>query len=112
MNLVKALNNASVQICKEDAWYENHGTIRINTDSISLFDLNRFFIGMKKKSGTSFKPTITAEDDAIEILQDKKTENYSLSTLSSTPSQISFLRPPKKRKRKSMLMEMSLQYEY
>lgn len=87
MNLVKALNNASVQICKEDAWYENHGTIRINTDSISLFDLNRFFIGMKKKSGTSFKPTITAEDDAIEILQDKKdrklfTINSFLNTLS------------------------------
>lgn len=87
LNLVKALNNASVQICKEDAWYENHGTIRINTDSISLFDLNRFFIGMKKKSGTSFKPTITAEDGAIEILQDKKdrklfTINSFLNTLS------------------------------
>ena len=42
---------------------------------------------MKKKSGTSFKPTITAEDDAIEILQDKKdrklfTINSFLNTLS------------------------------
>lgn len=72
LSFVKALNNASVTSCADDIWYENHGTVRINKDSISLFDLNRFFINMKIKSGASFKPLITAEEGGIEILQDKR----------------------------------------
>lgn len=72
LNFVKALNNASVTSCADDIWYENHGTVRINKDSISLYDLNRFFINMKIKGGTSFKSLITAEEGGIEILQDKR----------------------------------------
>lgn len=87
LNFVKALTNASVTSCPEDIWYENHGTVRINMDRISLYDLNRFFINMKLKGGTSFKPLITAEEGGIEILQDKRekklfTINSFLNTLS------------------------------
>ena len=100
LNFVKALNNASVQLSVNDTWYENHGTIRINKNSISLFDLNRFFIGMKIKNGTSFKPLITAEEGGIEILQDKREKK--LFTINSFLNTLSDIHPeaPEEEKKK------------
>lgn len=72
LSFVKVLGNASVEDCKSERWYENHGTIRLDGNGISLFDLNRFFLGMKIKQGSSFKSVLSAEDGAVQVLQDKK----------------------------------------
>lgn len=86
---VKALRGAKIRECEKDWWYENHGTVQVNKDNISLFDLNRFFLRMKLKSGNSFKPTLSAEDGTIAVLQDKKDKkafsvNSFLNTVATT----------------------------
>ena len=100
INFIKVLNNASVTSCADDIWYENHGTIRINNDAISLYDLNRFFINMKMKSGTSFKPLITAEDGGVEILQDKRDKKlFSINTFLNTLTDIHPEAPEEEKKK-------------
>lgn len=100
LNFVKALNNASITSYTDDTWYENHGTVRINKDSISLFDLNRFFINMKLNSGTSFKSLITAEDGGIEILQDKREKKlFSINTFLNTLTDIHPEAPEEEKKK-------------
>lgn len=97
---VKALNSAIVQTSNDDTWYENRGTIRINKDTISLFDLNRFFIGMKIKSGTSFKSLITAEEGGVEILQDKREKKlFTINTFLNTLSDIHPEAPEEEKKK-------------
>ena len=97
---VKALNSALVQTSNDDTWYENRGTIRINKDTISLFDLNRFFIGMKIKSGTSFKSLITAEEGGVEILQDKREKKlFTINTFLNTLSDIHPEAPEEEKKK-------------
>lgn len=97
---VKVLNSAIVQTSNDDTWYENRGTIRINKDTISLFDLNRFFIGMKIKSGTSFKSLITAEEGGVEILQDKREKKlFTINTFLNTLSDIHPEAPEEEKKK-------------
>lgn len=72
LSFVKALGNATVEDCKAERWYENHGTIRIDGNGVSLYDLNRLFLRMKQKQGASFKSVLSAEDGAVQVLQDKK----------------------------------------
>lgn len=100
LKFVKALNNVSVTSYADDSWYENHGTVRINKDSISIFDLNRFFINMKMKSGSSFKPLITAEEGGIEILQDKREKKlFSINTFLNTLTDIHPEAPEEEKKK-------------
>lgn len=72
LDFVKKLGNATTLATPGEKWYENHGTIKIEGENISIFDLNRFFLGMKIKSGANFKPILSAEAGAVQVLQDKK----------------------------------------
>ncbi len=72
VTFIKKLNSASLQTGTSERWFENHGTIRMDRNGLSLFDINRFFLGMKLKQGVSFKSVLSVEDGTIQLLQDKK----------------------------------------
>ena len=85
LEFVKKLGNATFVTAPGERWYENHGTIRVEGENVSIFDLNRFFLGMKTKSGASFKPILSAEDGAVQVLQDKKDKHpFSINSFLNT----------------------------
>ena len=97
---VKAVGGATVQECESERWYENFGTVLLDGSGFSLFDMNRFFLEMKKKQGASFKPILSAEEGAIRILQDKKEKQaFSLWRFIESASNITPEEPEEEKKR-------------
>ena len=85
LEFIKKLSNATSVTASGERWYENHGTIKLEGEHISIFDLNRFFLGMKAKSGASFKPILSAEEGAVQVLQDKKDKHpFSINSFLNT----------------------------
>lgn len=72
ISFVRALSGMKVTEAVSEKWYENHGTVKIDKDGVSIYEFNRFFLGVKSKNGTSFKPILSAEDGGVQVLQDKK----------------------------------------
>ena len=71
-SLVGAVEGASLTFPKEEKWFENHGTVRIGEDGVSVYGMNRLFLKMKTDGGAKFKSVLSAEDGAVQVLQDRK----------------------------------------
>ena len=100
LTFVKSLRTATTKDCSKELWFENHGTVRIDKDSISLYDLNRYFLGMKMKNGTGFRPTLSAEDGTIAVLQDKRDrKGFTVNSFLNTVAEIMPEEPEEEKKK-------------
>ena len=100
LTFVKSLRTATTKDCSKEWWFENHGTVRIDKDSISLYDLNRYFLGMKMKNGTGFRPTLSAEDGTIAVLQDKRDrKGFTVNSFLNTVAEIMPEEPEEEKKK-------------
>lgn len=70
LDFVKKIGKSDCVTGETESWYENHGTVKSSGGNIMIYDLNRFFLAMKK--GAAFKPILSVEDDTVQLLQDKK----------------------------------------
>jgi hypothetical protein len=85
LELVKCLNKATYVTDQEDRWYENHGTIKVAGENLAIYDLNRYFLGLKIKGGANFKPILSAEEGSIQVMQDKKNKQpFSINSFLNT----------------------------
>lgn len=89
LEFVKKLGKATYVTNEDERWYENHGIIRTSGGNIAIFDLNRFFLDMKIKKGSSFKAILSVEEGTVQVLQDKKDKHpFSISSFINTVADI------------------------
>lgn len=89
LEFVKKLVNVIACADSGEMWYENHGMVKFAGGSISIYDLNRSFLGMKIKNGAKFISLLSAEEGAIQVLQDKKDKRpFSINSFLSTVTNI------------------------
>ena len=72
IEFVKKLGKATYVTDCDEKWYENHGTVHVSGGNVAIYDMNRYFLSLKKKSGSAFKSILSAEEGAVQIMQDKK----------------------------------------
>ena len=89
LEFVKKLGKATYVTSEEEKWYENHGIVKTLGGNIAVFDLNRFFLDMKIKKGSSFKAILSVEEGTVQVLQDKKDKHpFSISSFINTVANI------------------------
>lgn len=70
--IAKALQSTSFETSPEPVWYEKKGTLRINSNGISIYDMNRSFIDVKVKAGGSFRTETVIGHIPVGFEVDKK----------------------------------------
>ena len=99
LEFVKKLGKATFVTDTEERWYENHGTIQVSGESIAIYDFNRYFLSLKKNS-SSFKPILSIEDGAIQVMQDKKDKHtFSINSFINTVADITPAAPIEEKKK-------------
>lgn len=89
LEFVKCLGKANYVTDSDEKWYENHGTIKVDGENVAIYDLNRYFLGLKLKGGANFKPILSVEEGAVQVMQDKKCKHaFSINSFLSTVAEI------------------------
>ena len=94
----KKLSATTFTMGNDPVWLENKGTVLFDSEGISLFDMNRSFIKVKKQTGGSFKKEEFISHVPVLFQLDKKDKReFSLqrfinSIQDITPSQDEFVR--------------------
>lgn len=70
--LAKALQNTVFETSSEPVWYEKKGTLKMDSDGISIYDMSRSFIDVKYKTGGSFRTETVIDHIPVGFEVDKK----------------------------------------
>ena len=68
-DLVKRMENASMDESEDIRWFQNHGAVRIDPEGVSIYSMSRLFVNMK---APALRPAVVIEDGQVRVMQAKK----------------------------------------
>ena len=67
-DLIRRMEDSTMEVSADVRWYQNHGTVKVGPEGISLYSTSRLFVNMKE--GT-LRPVVSIEGAQVRVMQDR-----------------------------------------
>ena len=67
-DLVRKMEDSTMEGSSDVRWFQNHGTVKVDPEGLSLYSTSRIFLNMK---GCAFRPVVSIEGGQVRVMQSK-----------------------------------------
>ncbi len=67
-DLVRKMEDSTMEGSADVRWFQNHGTVKVDPEGLSLYSTSRLFLNMK---GCAFRPVVSIEGGQVRVMQSK-----------------------------------------
>lgn len=67
-DLVKKMENSTMEKSADVRWFQNHGTVKVDPEGVSLYSTSRLFVNMKE---ITLRPVVSIEGGQVRVMQGK-----------------------------------------